>query len=79
MYQEYKVLRKSPAVFTVFAWIALALGAISAVIIISGISLSESPRWTGIVTLVVGAVYFLIFTVISQGIRLLLDMNDRIK
>lgn len=79
MYQDYKVLPVAPKVFKVLAWIGLTLGVISALVIFAGIGMPETPRWMGIITLIVGALYCFIFMAVSEGIRLLLDMNDRIK
>lgn len=79
MYGDYKVLPMAPKVFKTLAWIGLALGIISAMIIFTGISSPETPRWMGLVTLIVGAVYFFIFTVAAEVVNLLLDMNSRIK
>ena len=79
MYGDYKVLPIAPKIFKTLAWIGLALGIISAMIIFAGMATSETPRWMGLVTLIVGAVYFFIFTVAAEMVNLLLDMNARIK
>ncbi len=79
MYGDYKVLPIAPKVFKGLAWVGAALGVISALIIFAGMGMPETPRWMGLVTLIVGALYCFIFMVVSEGIRLLLDMNDRIK
>lgn len=76
---DYKVLRMAVTVFKAVAWIAAGLGVISALIIFSGIAQPDTSPWMGIVTLVVGAFYFFIFMVASGMIKLLLDMNERIK
>lgn len=79
MYGDYQVLPWAPKVFKGLAWAGAALGVISALVIFSGMGMPETPRWMGFVTLAVGALYCFIFTVISEAIRLLLEMNDRIK
>jgi len=79
MYGDYKVLPIAPKVFKTLAWIGAALGLISAMIIFAGMATPETPRWMGLVTLIVGAVYFFIFTVAAEMVNLLLDMNARIK
>lgn len=79
MYGDYKVLPIAPKVFKVLAWVGLTLGVISALMILAGMAMPETPRWMGLVTLIVGAVYFFIFTVASEVVGLLLDMNARIK
>lgn len=79
MYGDYKALNIAPKVFTVLAWAGAALGVISALIIFAGMGVPETPRWMGLVTLIVGAVYFFVFTVAAEVVNLLLDMNSRIK
>ena len=79
MYGDYKVLPIAPKVFKVLAWIGLVLGVISALIILAGMAAPETPRWMGLITLIVGVVYFFIFTVAAEMVSLLLDMNARIK
>ncbi|MGA2775346.1 MAG: hypothetical protein ABSE81_04735 [Candidatus Omnitrophota bacterium] len=79
MYGDYKVLPVASKVFKVLAYIGAVLGVISALIIFAGMGTPETPRWMGLVTLIVGAVYFFIFTVAGEIVDLLLDMNARIK
>ena len=79
MHGGYKVLPIAPVIFKVLAWIGVALGIISALIISAGMAMPEAPRWMGLVTLLVGAAYFFIFTVASEVVSLLLDINGRIK
>jgi len=79
MLKDYKVLQVAPVVFKVLAWIGVSLGLISALVILLGVATPETPRWMGIVSLVVGILYGFVFLVVSEGIELLLDMNSRIK
>jgi len=79
MSSNYKVLPIAPIIFKVLAYVGAVLGIISALVIFFGAGLPETPRWMGLVTLVVGTIYFFFFTVASEGVRLLLDMNERIK
>ena len=79
MYGNYKVLPIAPLIFKSLAWLGLSLGIISALVIFIGMAMPETPRWTGIVTFVLGAVYFFVFTVVAEVVSLLLDMNARIK
>ena len=76
---NYKVLRIAAVVFKALAGIAVVLGIISALIIFSGMGQPDTPSWIGIVTLTAGAFYFFIFMTASGVIKLLLDMNERIK
>ena len=79
MHENYKMLPIASKVFKTLAWIGLVLGVISAVIIFSGMDEFGTPRWMGGVTLIAGAVYFFVFFAVAEMIRLLLDMNERIK
>lgn len=79
MYNNYKVLPIAPAVFKALAWIGLCIGIISAVVTFVGVSAPETPRWMGLVALIVGAVYFFFFLVASEAVSLLLDINKKIK
>ncbi len=76
---NYKVLRVAVTIFKVVAWTAAGLGVISSLIIFSGIGQPDTPPWMGVVTLIVGAFYFFVFLTASVMIKLLLDMNERIK
>jgi len=79
MHGNYKVLPIAPLMFKGLAWLGLSLGIISALVIFVGMGMPETPRWTGIVTLVFGAIYFFVFTVVAEVVSLLLDMDARIK
>ncbi len=79
MHENYKILPIASKVFKTLAWIGLVLGGTSAVIVFSGMDNSGTPRWMGGITLIAGAVYFFVFFVVAEVIKLLLDMNARIK
>jgi hypothetical protein len=79
MYTDYKVLPVAPKIFKSLAWIGAVLGVISALILFAGMGMPETPRWMGLITLIIGAVYFFIFTVAAEVVSLLLDMDSRIK
>lgn len=79
MCRNFKLLSVAPKIFKALAWITVILGGISASIIFVGLSMPETPRWMGLITLIIGAMYFFIFSVISEIINLLLEMNARIK
>ncbi len=79
MHENYKMLPIASKVFKTLAWTGLVLGAISAVLIFSGMDNSGTPRWMGGITLIAGAVYFFVFFAVAEVIKLLLDMNARIK
>lgn len=76
---NYKVLPVAPTVFKVLAWLGVALGLISCIAILIGGGTPQAPRWMGIVSLVVGTIYFFLFMVFSEGIRLLLEIKDKVR
>ena len=79
MHEDYKVLPIAPKVFAVLAWIGVMLGVISALIIFVGSVAPETPRWMGLVPLVVGAVYFFLFMVASEVVALLMEIKIKVK
>jgi CDP-diglyceride synthetase len=79
MYTDYKVLPMAPKIFKGLSWVGITLGIISALVIFSGLGAPETPRWMGLVTPILGAVYFFVFSVVAEVVKLLLDMNSRIK
>lgn len=79
MSKNYRVLPIAPVVFKALAWISILLGLISALVIFIGGATPETPRWMGVVTLVVGVLYGFVFLVVSEGIELVLEINSRIK
>jgi uncharacterized membrane protein (DUF2068 family) len=79
MNSEYKMLHIAPAIFKLLAWASLSLGIISTITFVSGGGLPQTPRWMGFLTLIMGAIYFFIFMVVSDAVRLLLDIRSRLK
>ena len=79
MSRDYKVLTIAPEVFLALAVISAALGIVSAFVIFIGVGAPDTPRWMGLVTLMAGVLYCFIFLVITEIIKLLLDIKDRIK
>lgn len=78
MDKDYKFLKIGVTIFKVLAWVSVAVGVISAVVIFIGGGTPEAPRATGFIGLLLGVVYFFIFTVASEVIALLLDISNRI-
>lgn len=79
MYTDYKMLSVAPLIFKVLSWTTIVFGAIASVIVLAGGVLPEIPRWMGLVTLMVSAFYFFIFTVVSEVIRLLQEIKEKVK
>lgn len=75
----HRFLRNSGRIFNGLGWVALVLGAVATLVILIGGGGPDAPRWAGIVGIVVGAIYFLIFKTIGGVIQLLLDIESRIK
>lgn len=79
MLNNYKLLRSAVTVFKVLAWIGVSLGVISSITIFVGGGVPEVPRWMELVSLVIGALYLFIFLVVSEVIKLLLEIKEKIK
>lgn len=60
--------------FKILAWVAVALLAVTSVVIFAGAGTPQTPRPMGIVVLIMAGVYFVIFTSISEIIGLLLKI-----
>ncbi|MFC1666908.1 hypothetical protein ACFL0P_03470 [Candidatus Omnitrophota bacterium] len=78
MDKTYKFLKISSIVFKVLAWVSVALGSISAIVIFIGGGKPEAPRATGLVGILLGVVYFFISFTASEVIVLLLDMHSKL-
>ncbi len=78
MEDSYKFLRIGATVFKVLAWVSIALGAISAVIIFIGGGAPEAPRVTGFLGILVGMIYFFVSFTLSEIITLLLDIRCKL-
>ena len=63
----------------VIGYIGMLLGLVSTLIIFFGEATPETPKWMGLVSLAAGIIYGFIFLTASEGIKLILDMNERIK
>lgn len=79
MEKKYKFLKVGSIIFKVLAWVALALGIISCVVIFIGGGTPEAPKFTGLIGLLLGAIYFFLFHVAGCVIRILLDIKEEIK
>lgn len=73
-----KFLKISSIVFKVLAWVSIALGSISAIVIFIGGGTPDAPRSTGFVGILLGIVYFFISFTASQVIVLLLDIHSKL-
>ncbi|MDP6685882.1 MAG: hypothetical protein QGI05_02905 [Candidatus Omnitrophota bacterium] len=78
MADRYKFLGLASKIFKVLAWISLAVGVVSALIIFIGGGTPEAPRSTGLVGLLLGAVYFFVSFTASEVIALLLDLRSKV-
>ena len=79
MEKTYKFLGIAATIFKVLAWISLALGIISSLVILIGGGTPEAPRTTGIIGLLLGLVYFFIAFTASEVITLLLDLKNKLE
>ena len=76
---NYRFLRTSGRIFDILGWVSLVVGAVVTVVILIGGGGPDSPRAAGIIGILLGGIYFLIFKTISGVIRLLLDIESRMK
>ena len=82
---EYKFLNIGATVFKVLAWVALVLQIVMGLVLLVGggpavlIGGVDVPaRVVGILNCVAAAVYFFLFTLASNVIRLLLDLHEHV-
>lgn len=73
---KYWALSKISLSFRVLGWIAAGLCVIFFFIILIGGGTPRSPRIYSLVSLVVGAFYFMLFYGIGEVIRLLMDIEQ---
>lgn len=71
---NYGFLKVSSKVFKILAWTAAILGTLGFIIILVSGGTPEAPRFTSVLALAVGAIYFFIFYTASEIIKLLLDL-----
>ena len=80
MAERYRFLKISTRIFNVLAWLALAAGLAIGVMTFVNNPAPLTPRVTATVMAVVfGALYFIIFGTASGVIRLLLDIESKLK
>lgn len=77
--RDYRFLKGSARCFDALGWAALAVGVAVSFILFFGGGGPDAPRSGGLVGLVAGGIYFLIFKALGGIIRLLLDIESRIK
>lgn len=78
MDKNYKVLEVSVIVFKVLSWVSLAVGTVAAIVIFVGGGTPEAPRATGFLGLLLGIVYFFLFIVSAEIIKLLLEVRSKL-
>ncbi|MDP8230457.1 MAG: hypothetical protein P9L93_05075 [Candidatus Gorgyraea atricola] len=75
MVEKYKFLKISAVIFKVLAWVSVAVGIVSSIVIFIGGGTPDAPRVTGFIGLLLGAVYFFVFFTASEVISLLLELS----
>jgi len=78
METKFKFLKISAVIFRVLAWVSVAVGVVSAIVIFIGGGTPEAPRSTGFIGLLLGIVYFFLFYTAAEVVVLLLDIRGRI-
>ena len=77
---DHRFLRSASRLFDILSWVFLVLYSMIGVMILFGGGRGpESPRTLGLVSLLAGGTLFLIFKVFGGVIRLLLDIESRLK
>ena len=71
---KYGFLKVSATVFRILAWVVVILGALAFIVILVGGGTPEAPRFTSVLALLLGAIYFFIFYTASEIIKLLLEL-----
>ena len=74
MAEKYGFLKVSAVVFKILAWLVVILGVLGFIVILVGGGTPEAPRFTSVLALALGAIYFFIFYTASEMIKLLLDL-----
>jgi len=78
MEKPYKFLGISATIFKVLAWVSVAVGVVSAIVIFVGGGTPEAPRATGFIGLLLGLIYFFLFFTASEVIALLLELREKV-
>ena len=74
MAEKYGFLKVSALVFKILAWAVVILGTLAFIVILVGGGTPEAPRFTSVLALALGAIYFFVFYTASEMIKLLLDL-----
>ena len=78
MDKTFKFLKISSIIFKVLAWVSVAFGLISGIIIFIGGGAPDAPRVTGFLAILLGIIYFFISFTASGVIALLLDIRTKL-
>ena len=77
---NYRFLKSSRRVFNLLAWLALAIGVVSSVIIFMNRQEPGEPRATvSVLAVIFGIFYSFVFRTVSEVIRLFLNIESKIK
>lgn len=76
---DFRFLKASGRLFDILGWVALILGGVASLVLLAGGGGPDAPRGASILGILIGGVYFLIFKTIGGVVRLLLDIESRIK
>ncbi|MBU4343287.1 MAG: hypothetical protein KKG21_04685 [Candidatus Omnitrophica bacterium] len=77
MVEKYKFLKISSVIFKVLAWVSVAVGIVSSIVIFVGGGTPDAPRSAGFIGLLLGVVYFFIFFTASEVVSLLLELSSK--
>lgn len=77
---DHRFLRTAGRLFDILGWVFLVLYSVLGVMVLVGKGGGpESPRTLGLVSLLAGGTLFLVFKAFGGVIRLLLEIDSRIK
>ena len=77
--QEFGFLRTASMIFKVLSWISVVFFVIVALVVLFGAGGPDTPRLASIIFLLGGALYFLLLFTISEVIKILLVIVDRLE
>ncbi len=79
MNSDFKFLQTAQLIFKVLAWVAVVFFAGIALLTFIGRGGADAPWFAGFVFLLGGALYFLLIYTVSEIIRMLNHLNDKIE
>ncbi len=70
MNKTYKFLSISSMIFKILSWVSLIVGIIASIVIFTGGGTPQAPKYAGIISILLGTIYLLIFFTASEAITI---------